>query len=164
MTMLALLCFLTGLVTLLVAGVLLGFSDFIMQALIRSKPAAAIEVMQKINVTVFRSIFLTAFLFLTPVLLGLSVWVWNAEVGAAGLWVIAGTGLYLFGSFLVTIFGNVPMNNKLAAMDAQSAEAAAYWTIYGRRWTQLNTIRTLAGVAAALCLIFSGGLSIAYPG
>ena len=45
--MLALLCFLTGLVTLLVAGVLLGFSDFIMQALIRSKPAAAIEVMQK---------------------------------------------------------------------------------------------------------------------
>lgn len=161
MSLLALLSFVTGLAALLVTGVLLGFSDFIMRALIRSKPAAAIEVMQEINLTVFRSIFLTTYLILVPALLALSASVWSAAPDPARLWVLPGTGLYVAGSFLVTMFGNVPMNRTLAAMKAGSAELAAYWPVYGRRWTRFNTVRTLASGAAALCLFIAGWLLIA---
>jgi uncharacterized membrane protein len=160
MSVIAVLSFVTGLAAFLVASVLLAFSDFIMRALVRAKPSAAIEVMQEINLTVFRSIFLTIYLILVPALLALSARVWSVGPDPAGLWVLAGTGLYVTGSFLVTMFGNVPMNRKLAAKEAGSAEAAAYWTVYGRRWARFNTLRTLAGMAAAFCLFIAGWLSI----
>jgi uncharacterized membrane protein len=38
--------------------------------------------------------------------------------------------LHLIGSFVVTIVYNVPLNNRLAAVSADSLEGAAVWTEY----------------------------------
>jgi len=153
MTPLILACLTLSLSAVIVGGVLLGFSDFIMRALLQSPPASAIGVMQKINVTVMRSIFLKLFLALAPASLALSAFVWQGAPSEANIWIYSGTALYVTGSFLVTIFGNVPMNNRLAGLAADTQDAAIYWQIYGRRWTQLNSVRTLACIASAVCFL-----------
>jgi uncharacterized membrane protein len=49
----------------------------------------------------------------------------------------------------VTIAVNVPLNNRLAAIEATAAEAAAIWTDYVEKWVRWNHLRTLMGVVAA---------------
>ena len=148
-------CLGIGLSSALVAGVFLAFSDFIMRALISANPIGAIESMQEINVTVLRSVFLTTFFALVPATIGLSiVSVSNFESGAKSL-VLAGTAIYLLTVILVTIFGNVPMNKKLALMPSSSPEAIYYWRHYGRGWTQLNHLRTIGAFVTAVCFLLA---------
>jgi uncharacterized membrane protein len=65
---------------------------------------------------------------------------------------------YLVGSFGVTMAFNVPRNNRLARMAAESAEAAAYWPVYVREWLFWNHVRT----AASLLSTAAAALSLAY--
>ena len=73
---------------------------------------------------------------------------------------IGGSGLYIVGTFLVTMRFNVPRNNALAALPAQPPEAATLWTTYLSTWTTWNHVRMLAALAAAaaftLALRFRG--------
>ena len=66
--------------------------------------------------------------------------------------VLAGGALYIVGSIGVTIACNVPLNNRLANMHPQSANAAGYWEEYFTRWTAWNHVRTVAALAAAAAL------------
>lgn len=139
----------------LVGGVLVAFSDFIMRALGKTSGAGGVEAMQSINREVFRWVFMTLFLGLAPVSLFFGAYglVWAPGPQGAAL-ALAGA-LYFFGCFALTIFGNVPMNNALAALDPASKEAEAYWReTYLPRWTFLNTLRSAACFAAAAALLF----------
>ena len=64
--------------------------------------------------------------------------------------------LYVVGTFLVTGLGNVPLNNQLAAVSAADPGAVPVWEHYLDRWTMLNTIRTIAAIAAVT--MFTVGL------
>lgn len=71
--------------------------------------------------------------------------------------------IYVPSVFLMTMFGNVPMNNRLAKLDHRSNEAAIYWKTYGEQWTRLNHVRTLGSIftaglylVAAITLINTG--------
>ncbi|MEM9235043.1 MAG: anthrone oxygenase family protein, partial [Pseudomonadota bacterium] len=72
------------------------------------------------------------------------------------LLIISATAIYVIGMLGVTIGGNVPMNEKLASMRADTAEAAEYWQIYLKVWTRWNHARTAASFIAA-------GLFLAVP-
>jgi uncharacterized membrane protein len=140
--------------TALVAGVFLTFSDFVMKSLAASQSQAGIEAMQQINRKVMPTLFMLLFLGLVPGLSMLGFFAVGSESESTGVqWVIASAALYIIGCFGVTMVGNVPMNNRLAGMVFDSAEAAAYWPDYVRRWTRLNTVRTLASTGASLCLL-----------
>ena len=65
------------------------------------------------------------------------------------MWIVAGAGLYVIGTVLVTMVFNVPLNNALAAVDPASGEGAAVWADYLRTWTNWNHVRTLAALAAS---------------
>lgn len=147
-------CLGVGLSSALVAGVLLAFSDFIMRALKQANPIGAIEAMQEINVTVLRSIFLAIFFGLLPATLGLSFTSASGVVGARPL-ILTGTAIYIMTVILVTIIGNVPMNEKLARMPASSPETITYWRVYGLRWTRLNHLRTIGSFATAICFLLA---------
>ena len=55
------------------------------------------------------------------------------------------------GTVGVTIAGNVPLNDALAAVSPGSAEGATLWAKYLTDWTLWNHVRTLAAfVASAL--------------
>ena len=74
---------------------------------------------------------------------------------------LAGAILYLVGTFLVTGLGNVPLNNQLAAVSAADPGAVPVWEHYLDRWTMLNTIRTIAAIAAVT--MFTVGLMQTAP-
>ncbi|SDI96775.1 MULTISPECIES: DUF1772 domain-containing protein [Rhodobacterales] len=140
-----------GLAVALVAGVFLGFSDFIMRGLAQAPANQGAAGMVGLNRTVYRSVFMVLLIGLAPVsgFLGLLA-LWQFE-GAARALTLAGVVAYLIGVFAVTGMGNVPMNTRLEAMDGQTRETASYWPRYAQRWTRLNHARTVSSALAALC-------------
>ncbi|WOJ92475.1 anthrone oxygenase family protein [Congregibacter variabilis] len=157
------LCLFLALWSAVIAGVFSAFSEFIMSALLRAAPAAGIESMQHINRTVLKTQFVAGILLIS---------VFSILFAAYGFFVYEGTALalillaslaYVSCVFLVTMFGNVPMNKKLEEFDYRSVAAADYWIEYGRVWTRLNHFRSVGGILtaglyafAAIILIHSG--------
>jgi uncharacterized membrane protein len=62
-------------------------------------------------------------------------------------------GLYLAGCTTVTIIFNVPLNNALPAMAADSRDGAAIWARYLAEWVPWNHLRTVACLASRASLI-----------
>lgn len=137
------------LITAMISGVFLAFSDFVMRSLSAASPRSGIEAMQLINRKVYKSIFLVGLLGMAPVAAALAVYAWIAIQGPAQTWFIAGGAIYVIGTFLVTMLGNVPMNQRLDAMATDGAPARDYWTTYARFWTLWNHVRTAASALAA---------------
>ncbi len=134
----------------LIGGALFGFSSFIMAALARMPDAEGIRAMQNINKTVFTPWFMvpffgTAVLGVGAVALGL----FNTD---QGWWLpMASAGvLYVLGVFVVTAAGNVPLNNALAAVDADDPASAELWRKYCVVWTRWNHVRVIASVFALI--------------
>ena len=83
-----------------------------------------------------------------------------AIIGAVLRWgdpgssfLLLGGAVYLAGSIGVTMVVNVPMNDALAAVDAESEEGKKLWHHYLRRWTAWNHVRTAACVMAMVLLM-----------
>ena len=145
----------------LIAGVFFAFSNFIMGALGRLQHEQGMAAMQSINIVVLNPWFLGLFAGTAIVSLlaaGLAVAAWGLT---AASWFVLGALLYCLGTFVLTGVGNVPLNNRLAAMSVADADAVALWQHYLARWTHLNTIRTIAALVGALAftlgLLASGG-------
>lgn len=135
----------------LVGGVFLAFSSFVMKALGELPTEQGVAAMQRINVVVLNPLFLgvfvgTAVLALVCIVAGFFPW-----GTARSAWLLGAGLIYLIGSFGVTAACNVPRNERLARLDALSAEARAYWPLYLREWLFWNHVRTLACVVSAAC-------------
>ncbi|MEM1403835.1 MAG: anthrone oxygenase family protein [Pseudomonadota bacterium] len=143
-----------ALVSALVGGVFQSFSDFVMRGLGGAEGDAGMLAMQQINVTVMRSLFLTSFFLLVP---GLAAAVWAASNQSSALfhWVLGAAIVYFVGVVLVTVLGNVPMNNRLDQLisEGEREDTAEYWQLYLVRWTRWNHLRTLASAATAFLLL-----------
>jgi len=139
----------TALGAALISGVLLAFSGFVMRGLDRLGPAAATAAMQSINRTVLHPSFLGIFLGTTLSSAVLMVLAWT---GGRPL-LLAGSALYLLGTFAVTGLVNVPLNERLDEVDPRSEEAGTAWSAYLGRWLVWNHIRTLASAASAILLV-----------
>jgi uncharacterized membrane protein len=128
-----------------VGGVFFAFSVFVMRALAQLPAAQGVAAMQRINVVVLRPAFLGVFIGTVALLLG------AAALSRFNPWAVAAALLYAIGSFGVTMAFNVPRNNRLAALPAESPQAAAYWPQYVREWLLWNHVRTAASLAASAC-------------
>lgn len=132
----------------LVAGIFFAFSSFIMGALGRIPPEQGITAMQSINVVVINRSFFLAFFGTAVLCLALLAGAWFRWDTTGGKLLLLGSLLYLVGVVGVTMLGNVPLNNALAAVQPASPEGAALWAHYLDRWTFWNTVRTVAPTAA----------------
>ena len=138
----------------LVAGVFFAFSSFVMKALAKLPCSEGIAAMQSINEVVLNRSFLGTFIgtALTSVLVVvLAVGAWDAFPAP---WYLAGALLYFVGTFLVTAWGNVPLNEELAEVSAVEPDSVRVWKRYLDSWTLLNTVRTIAAAAATLSFTF----------
>ncbi len=63
---------------------------------------------------------------------------------------LGGALFYLVGTILVTMFGNVPLNNQLAAASATDPGTRKVWEQYLDGWVMWNHVRTAAAMVAAL--------------
>lgn len=157
------LCLFLALWSAVIGGVFSAFSEFVMSGLLRAEPAGGIEAMQQINRTVITTQFVAGIILIAPLSIGFAIYAWLHLDGGAQIAVIAAPVIYLPSVFLMTMLGNVPMNNKLDGMDYKAPASEAYWRRYGRVWTRLNHFRTIGSVvtaglylAAAVALISSG--------
>lgn len=120
----------------LMAGLFFAFSVAVMPGLADLPDSAAREAMRRINVRIQNPVFLLVFAG-NVILCGIEVF-HGRYVG--GL-------LYIVGSFVLTMFVNVPMNNRLERADD------AYWPEYLRRWTRWNHLRAGACLASTVTLL-----------
>ena len=140
----------------LVGGVFFAFSSFVMKALAGVPSSEGIAAMQSINVEVLNLSFLGTFFgtaVISLLVAGLAIKGWGSP---SAPWFLAGAVLYVVGTFLVTILGNVPLNDQLAASPAADPASVTVWEHYLDQWTMLNTVRTVAAMAAVL--LFTVGL------
>lgn len=134
-----------------IGGVFFAFSVFVMKALAQLPASQGVAAMQRTNVVVMNPLFL-GFFFGTAVLgVGCAVIAFLPWDAPRSPWLLAAGLLYVAGTFLVTIVFNVPRNEHLARLDAESPEAAAYWPVYVREWSTWNHLRTVASAAALVC-------------
>tara|TARA_R110000868_G_scaffold229089_4_gene482093 strand:+ start:6080 stop:6568 length:489 start_codon:yes stop_codon:yes gene_type:complete len=151
MNLIVLACLVLAILSALVGSILLAFSDFLMRGLALARPAGGIEAMQGINQTVMRSVFLAAFIVLLPAVYALAAYALFNLSGMTQALIFAGAMIYLVTVFLVTAFGNVPMNKRLAGYDPQDLDGQAYWQHYLVRWTGLNHWRAAGALATSAC-------------
>jgi uncharacterized membrane protein len=133
----------------LIAGVFFAFSSFIMGALGKLPPGQGIAAMQSINVVVINPIFLGVLFGTAALALFLGFGAIRHLGDPRAIWIVAGAGLYVIGTVLVTMAFNVPLNNALAAVDPARSEGAAVWADYLRTWTIWNHVRGIAALAAS---------------
>ena len=115
--------------------------------------------MQAINVTIINPLFLGVFLgtAIACAIALLTCLVWYESPGR--LWTLIGAALYLVGSFLVTMWFNVPRNNTLARLTATAPEATAVWEDYLVTWTRWNHVRTVTALAATVLFMLGAFLN-----
>lgn len=137
----------------LIGGVFFAFSSFVMKALARVPSSEGIAAMQSINVVVINPSFLGTFMGTAALSLGLSGFAliyWNHP---SAIFFLGGAVFYITGTFLVTLFCNVPLNNQLAAITATDPDARDIWDHYLDRWTMWNHVRLVAAMVAALLFV-----------
>ena len=142
----------------LMAGVYFTFSTFAMRAFAKIDTPSGILAMQSINQVIQTSLFLPLF-FATSlaslIAIGVSV---VADEAPGTAWAAMGGAVYFIGMFLCTILFNVPLNNRLDAVDPESDEGAEMWALYLSTWTPWNHVRTVAcTIAMALFIVALSG-------
>jgi uncharacterized membrane protein len=139
----------------LVAGVFFAFSTFVMPALARLKPSQGITAMQSINITAINPLFMLALLGTAVACLFIVISTLLHWHRSGTIYLSIGSLLYLVGTILVTILGNVPLNYALANVDPNSTEGTILWAKYLTDWTFWNHVRTLTALAASAIFIVS---------
>ena len=137
----------------LMAGLFCSFSTFLLQALSELPPPKGIAAMQSINLVIVKPSFLGVF-FGTALACALTLGLgWQQLDKGVLVWIAAGGVVYVLGSIMVTIAFNVPLNNRLAAVDPESEEGAQMWQFYLERWIRWNHVRSIASTASTILLL-----------
>jgi uncharacterized membrane protein len=129
-------------------GAFFAFSNFVMPALSKLPSSDGVSAMQAINVAAPNPLFVATIVGAGVV----GIPVVAAEFGAISegpmRFLVGGVALSLV-SLAVTLGLNVPKNNALDSLDANTTPAADYWNRYLTSWTRANTIRTITSLASA---------------
>ena len=149
----------TAIACAVMGGVFFAFSSFVMRALARLPPRQGLAAMQSINIVVINPVFMTALFGTGVACAAWSVYAVMQWHGPASAFLVGGSVSYLLGTIVVTIVGNVPLNDVLAATNPAGEDAASFWVDFVRRWIAWNHVRTISSVAAAALFLLALGLS-----
>lgn len=108
-----------------------------------------LETMQSINKAILNPAFFLSFF---GSLIALSLSTIQQYGSGISFWIIlAATIIYLIGTFGITAFGNVPLNDALEALDLaelSDSKIVEFRKYYEGKWNRLHVIRTLFSVLA----------------
>jgi uncharacterized membrane protein len=133
----------------LAAGVFFAFSAFVMPALDRLPAARSITAMQSINKLAVTPPLMIVLFGTALAAVALALWAVTSWGQRPAPWLLAGAALYVIGVIVVTIAGNVPLNNALATVLPEGTGAAARWSSYYGHWLVWNHVRAAAALGAA---------------
>ncbi|MDX2295187.1 MULTISPECIES: DUF1772 domain-containing protein [Streptomyces] len=131
----------------LYAGFFLIFLTGIMPALGRLTDAAFVTAMRRVNEAVPRAVFLTVFAGVAALPLAAYLVPADDRTGAQRWLVLAGFVCAVL-NHLVTVVGNVPLNNALAAAEGPDEDPSASRAAFEPRWNAYHRIRTALIVVA----------------
>lgn len=135
----------------LYAGYMVAFQSGVMPGFELLDDGQFAAAMRATNRTVPRALFLV--LFVGSVVAPVVSLVWRPEGrdGAGQLLFAVAAGCALVGH-LITVVGNIPLNNALDAARGQGDESAAR-TAFESRWNRLHAVRTVFATAAFAALV-----------
>jgi uncharacterized membrane protein len=144
------------LTTGLVAGVYYAYTVSVNLGLAAQPDASYVATMQAINERIENPLFFASFFGAALFSLAALAAHYSRRPRSGRFWLIAlACVLYIGGSFLLTAFVNVPMNEELArvASDASAGELARARAAYEGPWDFWNGVRTVFSFLAFLVLI-----------
>ncbi|MEV1050858.1 DUF1772 domain-containing protein [Streptomyces sp. NPDC059017] len=134
----------------LYAGFMLIFQTGVMPALARLPDDRFVPVMRRINEEVPRPVFLAV--FLAVVLFPAAALAVPGEGGSATrMWLVLTALVCAALNHLVTIAGNIPLNNALAS--SESSPDAEVRAAFESRWNRYHRMRTLLVLGAFVLLV-----------
>ncbi len=144
------------LTTGLVAGVYYAYTVSVNLGLAAQPDASYVATMQAINERIENPLFFPSFFGAALFPLAALAAHYSRGPRSGRFWLVAlACVLYIGGSFLLTAFVNVPMNEELArvASDVSAGELARVRAAYEGPWNFWNSVRTVFSFLAFLVLI-----------
>lgn len=140
-----------SLATGLMAGIYFTFSFVVINALKLMPNNEGARAMNRINDVIVKTVFMPLFFISTICYAGLLLKgvIFTSASQPNFIWASV---MYLVGMFGVTVFGNVPLNNKLKRCTNDTHGLATAWDEYGRNWLALNHVRVFSCVIAFIFL------------
>lgn len=111
--------------------------------------------MNSINVTVYNPGFMLAFMGTGAICLVLAVGSYFWWPSLDGKLLLAAALLHIVGSIGVTMLGNVPLNDALAAFQPGEAGAGDIWQRFLRDGSLWNHVRTAASLCSAVVFLIA---------
>ena len=140
----------TGLLTGLIAGLFYSYTCSVNLGLGKLADKEYLTAMQSINREILNPVFFATFIGTLLALPACTALVYFKEGINITFWLmLIATLLYATGTFGITVFGNVPINEALASFTidgATASELAAKRSAFEQPWNRLNTIRTITSV------------------
>ncbi|TWV94353.1 DUF1772 domain-containing protein [Chitinophaga pinensis] len=149
---------LTAVTTALISGLFYAWSCSVIPGLARVSDSTYLEAMQQMNRAILNPVFFLSFMG-TVLLLPLCTYLQYGPVLSPLFWLLLLASIvYLGGTFGVTMFGNVPLNNMLDAFNLSAAsvtDLADMRIKFEQPWIYLHTIRTIANVIALILVVMA---------
>lgn len=142
----------------LVAGFVLSFAIIVMPGIKNLSPLDYLKSFKAMDSVIQNNHPLFLLVWVGSLLALVSstvIGIWLLDRVDLGLLIFACT-IYILGVHLPTITINVPLNNRLQALDlslAKSAELETLVELFQSRWIRWNTIRTLVAMLTSLILL-----------
>lgn len=115
-----------------------------------------LETMQNINREILNPVFFTVFFGSFIALVTTTCLQFNNKT--VFVLVLASTIIYLIGTFGVTAFGNVPLNNELEALkitELNLIELKDFRAYFESAWNHFHDIRTISSMVSFILLLIS---------
>lgn len=149
----AALVLLTGLST----GLCFTWSNAVTSGIERLDTLSYLSAFQEMNRTILNPTFFIV--FFGPFFLSIiNLYVFRNSPSSILWLLITASALYFFGVVLVTIFGNVPLNeilDKTNLMSSTSEDLKELRETFESKWNRFHLIRTVTSIVSFLLLIFS---------
>lgn len=153
--------FIAIMITGLSAGFFYAWAVSVIPGTKKVTDLAYLETMQSINKEILNPMFFLIF-FGSLILLAISA-VQHYGDGVVFWMILAALVTYLIGTFGVTAFGNVPLNNQLEALslkELSNADINKWREHYEPVWNRLHTIRTVFSVVSFYLVLHAAFLLI----
>jgi len=148
--------FFTVLLNALCTGLFFAWSVSVVLGLKKVGDFTYLTTMQNINREILNPVFFIVFLgSLISLILSTCLEVNNKAV----FWLlVSSTLIYAIGTFGVTAFGNVPLNNQLDTLDISNLNAIKlkdFRCYYESAWNHYQGIRTISSIASFVLLLIT---------
>jgi len=148
--------FITALLNALSTGFFFAWSVSVILGTKKVGHLTYLETMQSINREILNPLFFIVF-FGSLIALGITTYL-QFNNKTVFVLVLASTIIYLIGTFGVTAFGNVPLNNELEALtitNLKAIELKNFRIYYECAWNHYHGIRTISSMVSFILLLIS---------